>query len=45
MEGGVENIRCGGNDLQLGFYAAERNGLSGDRMFVLCGDEDCNCLC
>ena len=20
----VENIRCGGNDLRLGFYAAER---------------------
>jgi len=41
----VENIRCGGNDLPLGFYAAERNGLSGDRMFVLCGEEDHNFLC
>jgi len=36
----VENIRCGGNDLRLGFYAAEWNNLSGDTMFVLCGDED-----
>ena len=24
--GDVENIRCGGNDLRLGFYAAEWNG-------------------
>jgi len=22
----VGNIRCGGNDIRLGFYAAERNG-------------------
>ena len=36
---GVGNIRCGGNDLRLGFYAAEWNSLSGDTMFVLCEDE------
>ena len=38
----VENIRCGGNDLRLGFYAAEWDGSDGDSMFVLCGDEDHN---
>ena len=38
----VENIRCGGNDLQLGFYAAEWNGLCGDPIFVLGGDKDHN---
>ena len=38
----VENIRCGGNDLRLGFYAAEWDGSDGDTMFVLCGDEDHN---
>jgi len=36
----VENIQCGGNDLRLGFYAAERNGGSGDTMFLLCGERD-----
>ena len=36
---GVGNIRCGGNDLRLGFYAEEWNSLGGDAMFVLCGDE------
>jgi len=41
----VENIRCGGNDSRLVFYGAERSGLCGDTMFVLCGDEDHNCLC
>ena len=38
----VQNIRCGGNDLQLRFYAAGWNGLSGDTNFVSCGDEDHN---
>ena len=33
----VGNIRCRGNDLPLGFYAAERNSLGGDTMFVLSG--------
>ena len=37
----VGNIRCGGNDLRLGFYAAEWNSLGGDTMFVLSGDEHC----
>ena len=40
--GAVENIRCGNNDLRLGFHVAEWNGLCGDTMFVLCGDEDHN---
>ena len=34
----VGNIRCGGNDLRFGFYAAEWNSLGGDTMFVLSGD-------
>ena len=38
----VENIRCGGNDLRLWFYAVEWGGLGGETMFVLCGDEDHN---
>ena len=38
----VENIRCGGNDLRLGFYEAESNSLGGDTMFVLCGETDHN---
>jgi len=36
----IENIQCRGNDLRLGFYAAEWNGGSGDKMFVLCGERD-----
>ena len=36
----VENTRCGGNDLWLGFYGAEWNGLCGEKTPVLCGDED-----
>ena len=36
----VGNIRYGGNDPQFGFYAAERNSLDGDTMFVLSRDED-----
>jgi len=36
----VKNFQCGGNDLRLGFYAAEWNGGSGDTMFVLCGERD-----
>ena len=36
----VGNIRCGGNDLRFGFYAAEWNSLGGDTMFVLSGNED-----
>jgi len=35
-----ENTGCGGNDLRLGFYAAQWNSLGGDTMFILCGDED-----
>ena len=38
----VGNIRCGGNDSWLGFYAAEWNGLSGDTILVLCGVRDHN---
>ena len=41
----VENVRCGGNDLRLGFYAAEWNSLGGDTIFVLCGDEDHDWRC
>ena len=29
----VGNIRCGGNDVPLGFYAAKCNSLGGDRMY------------
>ena len=36
----VGYIRSGGNNLRLGFYAAEWNSLGGDSMFVLCEDED-----
>jgi len=40
----VGDIRCGGNDLRLGFYA-ERNRLCGDTMSILWGNEGHNCLC
>lgn len=41
---GVENNRCGGNDLEWGFCAAGWNGPSKDIELVLSGEEEPKCF-